>query len=42
MRSLSFSVIIMPARTIGPMTGPRPASSIPMIFAMVCRIKRSL
>jgi len=39
---LSFSFIRMPARIIGPRTGPRPASSIPRISVMVCREEKGL
>lgn len=31
----SFGFIITPAKTIGPITGPRPASSIPRSFILV-------
>ena len=33
--SLSFSSMRTPASIIGPRTGPRPASSMPIIFVMV-------
>ena len=37
----SSGFIRMPARTIGPRTGPRPASSIPRSF-MLCKEEKGL
>ena len=37
----SFGFIRIPARIIGPRTGPRPASSIPMSF-IICREEKGL
>ncbi len=40
--SLSFSSAKTPAKIIGPITGPLPASSIPIIFAMFIEEEKAL